>query len=274
MKHGITVMTFNLRVIAAKDPFDWEQRKYWIAAVIDDCKPDLIGTQEATIPMLGWLKERYEGEYDIYGENRNNSLEVGEFCAVFVKKAKFSVIRKQSFMLSETPEVIGSKSWDSACERICSWVELAGKEDGKPMLRLFNTHLDHKGTVARQEGLKLVLDKIRDVNQSGGPLPSLVAGDFNAKPDSGLFDVLKDYESVASCYDLFTEEEKLHSRTFHDYNGGSEGSPIDYILGCAGIRFVSTAIRRDRIEDGYPSDHYPVLSSVSWESYDREDDTM
>lgn len=264
MKREVTVLTFNLRVIAAKDPYSWEQRKHWVAAVIDDCEPDLIGTQEATIPMLGWLKERYEGEYDIYGENRNKSKEVGEFCAVFVKKAEFSIVGKQSFMLSETPEIIGSKSWDSACERICSWVELADKEDGKPMLRLFNTHLDHKGAVARQEGLKLVLDKIRDVEQSTGKIPTLITGDFNAKPDSGLFDVLEDYEAVASCYDLYTEEEKRHSRTFHDYKGGSEGGPIDYILGCSGIRFVSTAIRRERIGEGYPSDHYPVLSSVSW----------
>ncbi|MDF2663564.1 MAG: hypothetical protein K0Q94_6355 [Paenibacillus sp.] len=115
-----------------------------------------------------------------------------------------------------------------------------------------------------------MLDKIREIDQSGGALPSLVTGDFNAKPDSGLFDVLKEHESVASCYDLFTEEEKLHSRTFHDYKGGSEGGPIDYILGCSGIRFVSTSIRRDRIGEGYPSDHYPVLSSVSCDGYDRQ----
>lgn len=266
MRTEVSVMTFNLRVIVSKDPYSWEQRKQWVAAVIEDCKPDLIGTQEATIPMLDWLKERFQDVYEIYGVNRNESKQVGEYCAVFVKKASFSIRRKQSFMLSETPDKIGSKGWDAACERICSWVELAGADDDRPVMRLFNTHLDHKGKLARKEGLKLVLNKIREVNACDGTLPSIVTGDFNDVPDSGLFDVVKEFDPVASCYDLFTEEEKRDSKTFHNYIGGVQGSPIDYILGYSGIEFVSTAIRRDRIDGGYPSDHYPVLSYVSWKN--------
>ncbi len=119
-----TVMSFNLRVIVPSDPFDWEDRKHWIAETIHTHMPDVIGTQEATIPMLEWLKDRFKESYDVYAVNRTDSTEVGEFCAVFVKKSSFTIGSKGSFMLSETPDIIGSMGWDAHCERICSWVEL------------------------------------------------------------------------------------------------------------------------------------------------------
>lgn len=59
-----------------------------------------------------------------------------------------------------------------------------------------------------------------------------------------------------------SEEEKKHSRTFHDYQGGTEGSPIDYIMSSQGIDFKSSAIVRDKVEDGYPSDHYPIVAHM------------
>jgi alanine racemase len=57
MASTYTVMSFNLRVIVPSDPFNWEDRKHWIAKTIHTYMPDVIGTQEATIPMLEWLKE-------------------------------------------------------------------------------------------------------------------------------------------------------------------------------------------------------------------------
>lgn len=261
MKQNIKVMTFNLRVAVSSDPFVWEERKHWAAKIIEDHKPDLLGTQEATVPMLEWLKERFHETYDVYGVNRS-AQDAGEFSAIFVKRELFSIIRKNSFMLSETPDVIGSMGWDARCARICSWTELSYKNDTRPVLRFFNTHLDHMGEVARKEGLRLILNQIQEENRVMR-LPVILTGDFNATPESGLFKEMDGFAPMTSCFDLFTEEEKKNSKTIHGYKGGMEGSPIDYIFCSEEIDWLSTVIVRDQFGQGYPSDHYPVVSTVN-----------
>lgn len=154
--HKYTVMSFNLRVIVSSDPFTWEDRKHWIAEIIHTYLPDVIGTQEASIPMLKWLEDIFQETYEVYAVNRTVSTEVGEFSAIFVKKSSFTIGTSASFMLSETPDIIGSMGWDAHCERICSWVELIPTGKTEPVLRFFNTHLDHMGKLARKEGLRLI----------------------------------------------------------------------------------------------------------------------
>ena len=263
MSMTMKVMTFNLRVAVPFDPFRWDQRKEWAAQIMERYAPDLIGTQEATVSMLSWLKERFSDTYDIYGVNRTTSG-AGEFSAVFVKKSKFAISRKHSFMLSETPDIIGSKGWDAQCERICSWVELTEKNSTEPILRFFNTHLDHIGKIARKEGLKLILQKVMEENRSY-PLPVVITGDFNDVPGSGLLEEAKKMLPMASCYDILSEEEKKQTLTFHGYRGGTTGSPIDYILCDQPNAFLSTTIIRDQFQGGYPSDHYPVISRLQIE---------
>ncbi|RKN74126.1 endonuclease/exonuclease/phosphatase family protein [Paenibacillus ginsengarvi] len=259
MEQSFKVMTFNLRINAAQDPYSWEQRKFWATAVIEEQKPDLIGAQEVTIPMLGWLADRFRDRYDLYAVNRKQSNDSGEHCAILVKKETFSIVHKSSFMLSETPDVIGSFGWDAACERICSWVELAGRHDGTPMLRFYNTHLDHRGDLARKEGLRLVLTEMERQTEA---LPAILTGDFNAGPENELFRVMAGFAPMSGCFDSWSEEEQRRSKTFHGYKGGEEGSPIDYIFASEGLAIESTEIIRDRFDGGYPSDHYPVVSTI------------
>ncbi|MFE7062744.1 endonuclease/exonuclease/phosphatase family protein [Sutcliffiella sp. NPDC057660] len=253
------IMTFNLRVDVQSDPFVWEERKNWIVQTIHTYEPDCIGTQEANIPMLAWLKDMLQESYEVYGVNRTTSTEVGEFSAIFVKRSTFTIGKKDSFMLSETPEVIGSMGWDAHCARICSWVELIPKSEEEPVLRFFNTHLDHMGQVARLEGLKLILDVIKE-KDSEDPLPVLLTGDFNDAPES---EPLKAVASMQSCYAGFTDGELQNSLTFHAFQGGTAGTPIDYIFADMGAELSSTVIIRDRIDGGFPSDHYPVMAYVT-----------
>ncbi|WP_051237228.1 endonuclease/exonuclease/phosphatase family protein [Paenibacillus pinihumi] len=255
------IMTFNLRVAVTTDPYVWEQRRDWAVELIREYNPDLIGTQEANTAMMDWLKERLHDEYDCYGVNRSKRSDNSEYCAIFVKRSRFTILRRGSFMLSETPDSIGSFGWDAHCERICSWVELAAAGESEPVLRLLNTHLDHAGQTAREEGLKLIRARLAELN-SDRRLPAVLVGDFNDTPESGLLEVLKGDEPLLSCYDRFTDEERAHALTFHDYKGGEKGSPIDYILFSPDIECHETIIVRDLVQDGYPSDHYPVQSQL------------
>jgi len=261
MSKSYKIMTFNLRVDVQTDPFVWEDRKNWIVQTINTYQPDCIGTQEANIPMLAWLEDMLQENYDAYAVNRTTSTEVGEFSAIFVKKSTFTIGGKGSFMLSETPDVIGSMGWDAHCARICSWVELIPQGEATPVLRFFNTHLDHMGQQARIEGLKLIMDVIKEKDHENA-LPVLLTGDFNDAPDS---DALQAVASMQSCYAEFTDEELQNSLTFHAFRGGTVGTPIDYIFADKGAGLSSTTIIRDSIDGGFPSDHYPVMASVKVE---------
>lgn len=262
MNETFKVMTFNLRISSESDPFLWDERKHWAVELMKKYNSDLLGTQEARPHMLEWLKERLSSQYEVYGINRLNSQVVGEYSAIFIKKDSFVIGRKGSFMLSETPAVIGSKGWDGECERICSWVELAAcYEANRPILRFYNTHLDHVGKVAREEGLKLIMQQMQEENRRA-KLPTILTGDFNDTPESGLLHIIDDFVPMASCFDRWTAEKMQHASTFHNYLGGTEGSPIDYILYSEGFELISTVIVRDQTGHGYPSDHYPVLAEM------------
>ncbi|KMJ57676.1 hypothetical protein AB685_15745 [Bacillus sp. LL01] len=251
-------MSFNLRVIVPSDPYNWEDRKHWVAEIIHKYEPDVIGMQEATIPMLKWLEQSFKESYDVYAVNRITSTETGEFIVVFVKKSTFTIREKGSFMLSETPKEIGSIGWDAHYPRVCSWMELIPKEDTDPVLRFFNTHLDHMGERARKEGLKLIHNVILS-KDSEKRLPVILTGDFNDVPES---DTLKEVSCMDSCYSGFTAHEMKNRLTFHAYEGGTAGSPIDYIFSANGAEILSTSIIRDSFDGEFPSDHYPVLSTV------------
>lgn len=51
-------------------------------------------------------------------------------------------------------------------------------------------------------------------------------------------------------------------RTFHDFEGGIDGEPIDYIFATPDVEMLRTAVDRWQRDGAYPSDHYPV--TLAW----------
>lgn len=261
MTEAIKVMTFNVRIDNNEDPYQWSDRKKWIAQIIEKYSPDVIGTQELKPHMLDELKEYLADTYLIYGEPRSEGKDT-EIAAVFAKKAHFIFKEKASFMVSETPDVWASKGWDGALARMCSWVELASKETDTSFFRFFNTHLDHKGELARKEGCKVIIEQIEQLNQQH-KLPFVLTGDFNAQPEMNLISPLLEDEALSNSYkDLLKSEDPNQLSTFNRYTGYTEGAPIDYIFASESLLLHNTQIIRDTVEGGYPSDHYPVMSEV------------
>ncbi|WP_172971059.1 endonuclease/exonuclease/phosphatase family protein [Bacillus sp. THAF10] len=254
MERTYKIMTFNLRVLVPSDPFPWRDRKHWIRETIVEYQPDVIGLQELTPPMLTWLTTEFQTTYEIFPVNRIDSDSEGEFLAILAKKSSFTMGEKGAFMLSETPNDIGSMGWDAHYPRICNWTELHKKETNEPIMTIFNTHLDHIGQLAREKGLALIQNMMKNTK-----LPTLLTGDFNATPENTA---LKAVNGMQSCYSTFTEEQMENSLTFHNYKGGTTGQPIDYIFAGTGTRITQTAIIKNSYDQGYPSDHYPVISTI------------
>ena len=250
----ITIMSANVRCYAPDDLFkkSWFYRADLIRNNIDDVKPDIIGFQEVTWMHYGYLQDIMQG-YDSVIMYRDNFI-LSEGCPIFYRTDKFELIDKNSFWLSETPEVM-SKDWNSACYRVCSYVKLRQLNTNKEFV-VFNTHLDHVSDEARINGIKVVLDKINEL----GDVPAYLMGDLNAKPNSKtLKSVYKFFEDGQVVADITTD-----GATYQKWGEKLNSERIDYIVASIGKTNIYEYGIVDTLYDGvYPSDHFPIYIKTS-----------
>lgn len=258
----LNVMSFNIRYDNPQDSLNnWQYRKDIAARTIKNQNADVIGTQEVLVNQLNDLKSRLP-EYNTIGVGREDGIEKGEYSAIFYKKDRFKEIESGYFWLSETPEVAGSKGWDGACERIATWAIL---EDisSKRQFFFINTHLDHVGKIARQEGVTLLLDRATSL---GKGLPIVMTGDFNATPES---DVIKHVTDTSNPNHLIHSKDIAIEKsgtewTFHGFGKVpmEHRDFIDYIFVSKDIKVFKHCVLPEKLDDKFISDHSVVVAQI------------
>lgn len=258
----LNVMSFNIRYDNPDDSLNnWQYRKDVAAKTIKNQNADIIGTQEVLVNQLNDLKSRLP-EYNAIGVGREDGIEKGEYSAILYKKDRFKEIKSGYFWLSETPEVAGSKGWDGACERIATWAIL---EDisSKKQLFFINTHLDHVGKIARQEGVTLLLSR---ANALANGLPIIMTGDFNATPES---DVIKHVTDVNSPEHLIHSKDIAVEKSGTDWTFHGFGKVpmerrefIDYVFVSKGIKVAKHSVLPEKLDDTFISDHSVVVAQI------------
>ena len=250
------IMSFNV-LCYGSGKHDWTKRIPLVVRTIRNCNPDTFGVQEAHYDWMRALIAAFP-DYDYVGVGRDNGKKRGEFSAVFYKKDEFEVIDKGNFWLSETPEKPGSKGWDAACIRICSWAKLRRKKDGKEFVHL-NTHLDHIGEVAMQKGAELVAERGTEIAAGA---PAFFTGDFNVTPDSAPCRAVKacGFKDARDMTDRTDMGDTYHA--FEDPN--APHSVIDYVFCKGDITVKQFKVVRKHIDGEIPSDHYPVFADVNF----------
>ena len=256
------VMSFNIRYDNPDDSLNnWQYRKDVAAKTIKNQNADIVGTQEVLVNQLNDLKSRLP-EYNAIGVGREDGIEKGEYSAILYKKDRFKEIKSGYFWLSETPEVAGSKGWDGACERIATWAIL---EDisSKKQLFFINTHLDHVGKIARQEGVTLLLSR---ANALANGLPIIMTGDFNATPES---DVIKHVTDVNSPEHLIHSKDIAVEKSGTDWTFHGFGKVpmerrefIDYVFVSKGIKVAKHSVLPEKLDDTFISDHSVVVAQI------------
>ena len=179
-----------------------------------------------------------------------------------LSRDRFLAIGQGDFWLSEQPTVPGSKSWDAALTRICSWVRLRETATGRELV-FANTHFDHIGVVARQEASQVIS---RELWPIAGGLPAVLSGDLNVTEDNPAYAVLVRSTAPAAIrwIDAYREvhvQRLPDELSFHAFQGGTTGSRIDYIFHSPHFTAEAATIDRARSADGhFPSDHYAVTA--------------
>lgn len=252
----VRVMSSNLRCISPTDlgRKSWFYRADLIIKNVEMCSPDIIGFQEATKYHYAYLCSSLP-QYDSVITYRDEAS-LSEGCPVFYRRDKYELADKGSFWLSETPETM-SKDWGAACYRICSYVILTDKASGVKFV-VFNTHLDHVSDEARIKGIAVVLDKIKQF----GSLPAMIMGDFNCVEDS------ETYRSATENFlDVkYQTENSVGGCTYQDFGRQLDRKPIDYVMiSKTGFKVNSYRVVDTVYGGAYPSDHYPLLVSLSFD---------
>ena len=249
----LKVMSYNIRLGSAEDGTNaWRYRCGATLEMLTDQKPDIVGLQEALDDQVRFLKEFADG-YDYVGVGRDDGKKKGEYMAILWNKKTMKLLDWGTFWLSETPDQ-PSKGWDAACYRTATWALMRDKASGERFY-VVNTHLDHKGAEARKNGLKLIVERIKEINPKGYPM--VLVGDFNMKPSAPE---LKELDSCMKSARKVASKTDSHN-TFNNWGKAKPDMVIDYIYysGFASCLEYQTVTKKysDR---KFISDHYPIFA--------------
>ena len=250
-------MTFNLRFATPIDGSnEWEFRKELVVEIIHNHLPDLLGTQEGTVPQLRYLEEHLAGYLPLTAHRQVDPT--CQYPTIFYRADRFHVQGSDEFWLSETPRVHRSLSWDSAFPRMVTYGLF--RETGRNTSFYFiDTHLDHISAAARREGARMIREFFFPLNQ-----PLILVGDFNEPPDESVYRELIQADSPLRDTWRWEQPPAAEVPSQHGFDGQPRGSRIDWILAAPHFKVRRVAMVADNQNGRYPSDHYPYEAEVEY----------
>ena len=199
MSAQMLVGSYNIRLKVSSDSVKgnvWQKRCQVICDQVNFMSPDIFGTQEVLHVQLLDMLQGLDG-YDYIGVGRDDGKTGGEYAAIFYKPDRLRLLDQGNFWLSETPDRPGL-GWDAACVRVCTWGRFAGQTaTDDEAFYFFNLHMDHVGVVARREGAKLIVRKIREIAQGA---PVIVTGDFNVDQKDEIYSIFTESGLLKDSY--------------------------------------------------------------------------
>lgn len=254
---AIRIVSYNVKN-AQSDMPSWQIRKEKVLSFIEQFQPDVFAVQEADEPWVEYFATTLTG-FEYVGKGRDDGDSKGESTGIYYKSDKFELVDSGVFWLSDTPSV-PSKSWGAAHNRTATFVNLKHRATGKTFSQ-FNTHLDHASQDAREEGVKLLLEKAKE-----STFPVVLTGDFNFLERSKLYYEIED-SGFWDSKSLARQRNAFSSLNWFIADFDS-GFVIDFVFAQA-LDFdidkyqVDTSFTYELEGKRYPvSDHYPVVVDI------------
>lgn len=255
----VDVLTYNIKYDNVSDSVNnWNDRKAAMTQLLEHYKPGIIGMQEVLHIQLSYLVSHLPN-YVAIGVGREDGKEKGEYSPILFDTTQYKLLHSETFWLSTTPNKI-SVGWDAALERICTYGRFEDLQTSKQFW-VFNTHFDHKGSVAREKSAELIVSKINEINTDA--LPVVLMGDLNLTPDQ---------KPIQFIQNQMTDGKMGSETSFYGPTGTFNGFDpnmvldrrIDYIF-VKGFKVKSYIHIDDRMENNkHISDHLPVLARMEF----------
>lgn len=243
----VVVLTFNIRTDRGLDGRNtWWLRRGATVEAVRSANPDVACLQEVRRLQLGHLKSELS-EYGFLSVGRRNGRQRGEHCPVLYRHSRFDVEEWDVRWFSE-----------DRSGRIATLARLVERGTGF-RFGVVSTHLDHRSPEARLNSAAALSLWVRT---GGGPW--VVMGDLNATAVD---------PSVASLLAAGLRDALDHlptrgagAATAHAFTGRVDGDRIDHVLVSPGWKVVDAAIVTATPGGRLPSDHWPVVARLRWES--------
>ncbi|MEY2713930.1 MAG: hypothetical protein RIT24_273 [Planctomycetota bacterium] len=257
---AIEIGTFNIRYANDNDGSNaWRHRRELVVSILKE--GDFWGLQEALPSQVDELA-RALPEWKMVVRSRDKDSTTGEACPILYRADRWTLDPAASgtFWLSESPAEPGSRSWDAALPRICTFARFTPAAGGAG-LTIFNVHLDHKGTQARLESAKLLAKRI--AARAHADEPFILLGDFNCGPTSDpLKHLLADRSLALQDAWRVTHPDAAEQPTFNGWRERCEGERIDWILASSTLSVEHSAIDASKRDGRWPSDHAIVRARI------------
>lgn len=248
------VMSINIRFENDQDEHPWSERKHIIKGIVDEFQPFIFGTQEGRQPQINDLGSLVE-KYHLIDQHRD-WIEERMYPCLFINKDHFDVHESGDFWLSETPDVAGSKSFDSAFPRLCTWVQTTTKTGQKILFA--NVHLDHMQTETRQKQAEVLCQQLAPKIENETSL--ILMGDFNEGPEGEVRKIIS--RGFQQIQDGWINLNQTEETSFHKFLGVlPDGKRIDWILNTPELSIEKIYLDKRKVNNLYPTDHYPVLAT-------------
>jgi endonuclease/exonuclease/phosphatase family metal-dependent hydrolase len=115
------------------------------------------------------------------------------------------------------------------------------------------------GTDARLHSAELLVEKFAELTQEVAA-PLLLLGDFNAEPDSYVYQLLSRHFKDLSC--SIRHRELCSGPTFNAFTlSESDDKIIDYFFGSPELIATQYKVVQTAFDRSYPSDHFPIVLS-------------
>ncbi len=264
LPRSFEVGTFNIRYATLSDgPDAWPNRRREVCAMLD--AGEVWGLQEVLPEQLGEILRACPSMAHV-ARTREVDPTKGESCAILFDRERWELdpLEHGTFWLSETPDVPGSKSWDSSIARIATFARLVDSSDATRTraFSIYNIHLDHRGSTARREQVQVVLTRIAARRHADEPV--VLVGDFNTGPDSApIATVLASTSGFADAWRA-ANPGVPEQGTFNGWNESCGTNRIDFVF-TRGLSIEGALIDLTRRSNGrWPSDHVPVRATVGF----------
>ncbi|MFW5690885.1 MAG: endonuclease/exonuclease/phosphatase family protein [Chloroflexota bacterium] len=297
---ALKIMTMNVRGshFEIDGAHYWPYRAGLAAETVLRHAPHIIGFQEFQTGNRDTFDQALpDYEYTLGPISIDNS-DWGMWNPIYWLKSRFDRQAVGGFYLTDQEDV-WQIPWDAMLVRAATWARLRDRSSGRTLVAV-NTHLDHVGELSRVSAAQLIIGQI--AAQHTG-LPVVIMGDFNSRvwaiEENGgeIPPALRDEATPpGTVHSVFTRagfvdtwlaagyQEGPHTNTFHNFQGAhypAIGQRIDWVLlhdSLPGPTAVNGGSRGWRTEDCeiitdhspseagvslYPSDHYPVLATVT-----------
>ena len=248
-------MTYNIRLDTPEDAWDpWSQRCEHIAAMMRFHAVDVAGLQEPLRHQCDDLCARLPG-YAWVGLGRDDGVDGGEFAPIFYRRARLELLAWQVDWLAPPSAHPGQKGWDASAARIVTSALLRHRQTGH-RLRSYNTHLDHRGSVARLESARLIASWVGQCCE-----PVVVGGDWNEPIEAPGQQILAQHLREASSISLMPAFGP--QGTFPGFAVTSEEGPaIDRLWVSPGITVQRLGVLNHHWRGRHGSDHLPVMADL------------